>query len=178
MQIRKISLIAPSLYQEKICDSFSIESSADQRKYYEKKGEGNLSKLRAWAYSGKMAEYSVFNTLLSYNKYEVVTPPDIAIYKTKRKSHAADIQADDKKVHIKSCMLVDGRQSSWLFSTEDPIVNNPQEYDMVALVIISDTKEFMAYFIPAKDLLGKYKKPNNPTTIAHAIYEDDLITSS
>ena len=97
------------------------------------------------------------------------------IYEKKRKSHAADIVSDGKQIHVKSCLVKDGREISWLFSTEDKIVRKPIEDDIVALVVISLPKTFEAYFIPALELVGKYEKPFNPTTIAHAIYESTLI---
>jgi hypothetical protein len=97
------------------------------------------------------------------------------IYERKRKSHAADIVADGKQVHVKSFMSKEGRNPSWLFSTEDRIVENPSEEDIVALVIVTLPKTFEAYFVPAKKLVGLYEKPINPTTIAHAIYESTLL---
>jgi hypothetical protein len=176
MQFKKISLIAPSLYQERLCDLFSTESSKDQQEYYAKKGEGNLNKLKAWSYNGKMAEFAVFNTLISYNHYQNVSDPDIMIYGKDRKSHDADIRADGKSIHVKSCMEVKGREPSWLFSTEDRLVHNPSENDIVALVVINSRAQYVAYFIQAKELVGNYKKPVSEKTIAHAIYENDLIS--
>jgi hypothetical protein len=176
MQFKKISLIAPSLYQERLCDLFSTESSKDQQEYYAKKGEGNLNKLKAWSYNGKMAEFAVFNTLISYNHYQNVSDPDIMIYGKDRKSHDADIRADGKSIHVKSCMVVEGREPSWLFSTEDRLVHNPSENDIVALVVINSRAQYVAYFIQAKELVGNYKKPVSEKTIAHAIYENDLIS--
>ena len=175
MQLKKVSLIAPSSYQEALSEAFATQSAINQQSYYAKKGEGNVSKLSEWAYVGKLAEFAVFNTLISFDKYKFVSPPDIMIYEKKRKSHAADIVSDGKQIHVKSCMVRDGREISWLFSTEDKIVRRPEEDDIVALVTITSTKVFEAYFVTATDLVGKYEKPFNPTTIAHAIYESTLI---
>jgi hypothetical protein len=139
------------------------------------KGESNQANIKQWSYIGKMAEFAVFNTMLSYDMYKVVSPPDIMIYESKRKSHSADITVDERQIHVKSFMAKEGREPSWLFSTEDSIVNNPSKKDIVALVMITLPKKFEAYFIPAVDLVGLYEKPFNPTTIAHAIYESTLI---
>lgn len=177
MQLKKVSLIAPSSYQETLCNHFAQQSAINQQSFYSKKGEGDISKLSEWAYIGKMAEFAVFNTLISFDKYKSVSPPDIMIYERKRKSHAADIVSDGKQVHVKSCMIRSGREISWLFSTEDKIVRKPSEDDIVALVTIDFPKVFEAYFISAIDLVGKYEKPFNPTTIAHAIYESTLIAA-
>jgi hypothetical protein len=175
MQLKKLKLIEPSSYQEDLCNTFSLESATNQKEFYATKGEGDIIKLKQWAYIGKMAEYAIFNTLISFPEYKIVSPPDIMIYERKRKSHAADIVADGKQVHVKSFMSKEGRSPSWLFSTEDRIVENPSEEDIVALVIITLPKIFEAYFVPAKKLVGLYEKPINPTTIAHAIYESDLL---
>jgi hypothetical protein len=72
-------------------------------------------------------------------------------------------------------MSKDDRLVSWLFSTEDRLVDNPSDADIVALVIVTLPKTFEAYFIPAKNLVGMYEKPINPTTVAHAIYESTLL---
>ena len=175
MQLKKLKLIEPSNYQEDLCNKFSLESAMNQQAFYAKKGEGDLIKLKQWAYIGKMAEYAVFNTLLSFREYKTVSPPDIMIYERNRKSHAADVVADGKQVHVKSFMAKEGREPSWLFSTEDRLVDSPIENDIVALVIITLPKVFEAYFVPAKKLVGMYEKPINPTTIAHAIYESTLL---
>lgn len=175
MQLKKISLIAPSLYQEHLCQLFAKHSARDQQEYYAKKGESKLDKLELWAYNGKMAEYAVFNTLLSFPQYQGVIPPDIMIYSKDRKSHDADIKTENKNIHVKSCMVVQERLSSWLFSTEDKLVHSPKDNDIVAFVSITLPKVFDAYFVPAKELIGNYKKPFSEKTVAHAIYEQDLI---
>jgi hypothetical protein len=175
MQLKKLKLIEPSSYQEDLCNKFSLESATNQKEFYATKGEGDIIKLKQWAYIGKMAEYAIFNTLISFPEYKIVSPPDIMIYERKRKSHAADIVADGKQVHVKSFMSKEGRNPSWLFSTEDRIVENPSEEDIVALVIVTLPKTFEAYFVPAKKLVGLYEKPINPTTIANAIYESTLL---
>lgn len=143
---------------------------------YSAKGTGDTKKLEQYAYIGKMAEYAVFNTLLSSGRYKSITPPDIAIYSKEQRSHAADLVADGKKIHVKSCNATEWIATSWLFSTEDPIVDNPTEDDIVAFVAIRPVnKKFDCYFVKATELKGMYKKPVYAKTVAHAIYESDLI---
>ena len=175
MQLKKINLVAPSIYQEQLCQLFSKQSAVDQQDYYSKKGEGKIDKLELWSYNGKMAEYAVFNTLIQFPEYKTIVPPDIMLYKKDRKSHDADIKADDKNIHVKSCMVVDDRLSSWLFSTEDKLVSQPKENDIIAFVSITLPKTFQAYFIQATRITGMYKEPYAKKTVAHAIYEEDLI---
>lgn len=123
-----------------------------------------------------MAEYTVFNTLLASGKYKSITPPDIAIYSKEQRSHAADLVADGKKIHVKSCNATEWIATSWLFSTEDPIVDKPTDDDIVAFVALRPiSKKFECYFVKATELIGMYKKPVYAKTVAHAIYENDLI---
>lgn len=177
MLLKKVNLIAPSSYQETLCDKFSNEVShkRDNRKFYGTKGEWSFYKLKQWAYLGKMAEFAVFNTMIINDKYNFISPPDIMIYDSKRKSHAADIVVDERNIHVKSFVSEEGRAPSWLFSTEDKLVTSPSALDIVALVTITLPKKFEAYFIPAVDLIGKYEAPFNAKTIAHAIYEETLL---
>lgn len=176
MQVKKISLIEPSSYQEKLCDLFAKESAIERGRIYSAKGTGDSNKVEAYAYLGKMGEYAVFNTLLSSGRYKFISPPDIAIYKKEQRSHAADLVADGKKIHVKCCNATEWIATSWLFSTEDPLVDRPTEDDIVAFVAIRPAgKKFECYFVKATELKGMYKKPVYAKTVAHAIYESDLI---
>lgn len=176
MQVKKISLIEPSSYQEKLCNLFAKESAIERGRIYSAKGTGDSNKVEAYAYLGKMGEYAVFNTLLSSGKYKFISPPDIAIYKKEQRSHAADLVADGKKIHVKCCNATEWIATSWLFSTEDPLVDRPTEDDIVAFVAIRPVgKKFECYFVKATELKGMYKKPVYAKTVAHAIYESDLI---
>jgi hypothetical protein len=178
MQLKKVNLIAPSLYQERICTLFAKESALDRHEVYSKKGTSDLKKLEEYAYRGKMSEYAVFNTLLSYNAYKVILPPDIVIYEVNKKSHAADLVADDKNVHVKSCFIykeTDFYKTQWMFSTEDLICNRPAENDIVCFVKMTLPMKFEAYFVAAKKLVGMYREPFVKTMVGRCIYEEDLI---
>lgn len=144
------------------------------RDYNKVRGEGKLSKTEAWAYNSKMAEFAVYNTLSK--SYKKVTPPDVHIYPIEKKSNDADIEADGRLIHVKSSMYVSGLESSWMFSLKDPICVEPNEMDIVALVIMYPEKKAEAYFIRASDLIGIYKPPYNQNTAGKAIYESDLLT--
>jgi hypothetical protein len=171
----KINLIPPTFYQESLCDLFAKESVKNIDSYYSSKGQGDINKLIAYAYQGKMAEFAVYNTLVSLGKYNPVTFPDIEIYEIDNRSFDADIKASDKLVHVKSFMKVDGYKTSWLFSDNDPLCEQPLPEDMVALVEIELPKKFSGYFISAGKLVGLYKPPLFSKTIAKAIYEEDIL---
>lgn len=174
MQIKKSKLIKPTLYQDSICAIFGKEMALNQRKYYTERGERDLTKLANWSYIGKMAEYAVFNTLISLKKYKSIAPPDIAIYPQEYKSHAADIVADGRQIHVK-CHVENYADPSWLFSTKDKVCDNPTDMDIIALVIVSASGDFDCYFVPAKELVEKYKAPLSEKTVARALYEKDII---
>ena len=171
----KINLIPPTNYQESLCDLFSKESVIGIDSHYANKGQGDINKLIAYAYQGKMAEFAVYNTLISLGKYDPVTFPDVAMCDIKYKSNDADIKASDKLVHVKSYIKVDGYKTSWLFSNTDPLCEHPLPEDMVALVEIELPKKFSGYFISAGKLVGLYKPPLFSKTIAKAIYEEDIL---
>jgi hypothetical protein len=178
MQLKKVSLIEPSLYQEKICAIFAKESARDRHEVYSAKGTSDLKKLEEYAYRGKMSEYAVFNTLISLEGYKIVTPPDIVIYPVNRKSHAADLIADDKNVHVKSCFIYKETayyKTQWMFSTEDLLCVRPAENDIVCFVKMTLPQKFEAYFVPAVKLLGMYREPHVKTMVGRCIYEEDLI---
>lgn len=176
MQAKKVNLIEPSLYQEKICDLFGKEIMEKRGRIYSAKGQGDTKKLEQYAYLGKMAEYAVFNTLLASGKYKFIAPPDIAIYERSERRHDPDLMADGKRIHVKCCNATEWIGTSWLFSTEDPIVERPTEDDIVAFVAYRpNQKKFECYFVKAIDLKGMYKNPVYSKTIARAIYESDII---
>jgi hypothetical protein len=176
MQVKKINLIEPTSYQEKLCDLFAKESVIERGRTYSAKGTGEPKKVEAYAYLGKMGEYAVFNTLLASGRYKFISPPDVAIYSREQRSHAADMIADGKNIHVKCCNATEWLATSWLFSTEDPLVDKPTEDDIVAFVAIRpNPKKFECYFVKATELKGMYKKPVYAKTIAHAIYESDLL---
>jgi hypothetical protein len=179
MQLKKVSLIEPSLYQEKICAIFAKEIARDRHEVYSAKGTSDLKKLEEYAYRGKMAEYAVFNTLLSYNNaYKFIMPPDISMYEVNKKSHAADLIADDKNVHVKSCFIYKETayyKTQWMFSTEDLLCVRPAENDIVCFVKMTLPQKFEAYFVPAIKLLGMYREPHVKTMVGKCIYEEDLI---
>lgn len=178
MQLKKVSLIAPKLYQEQICTIFARENARERYKFYDTKGTGDLKKLEEYAYRGKMSEYAVFNTLIALDGYKIVTPPDVVIYDINRKSHAADLTADDKNVHVKSCFIykeTDFYKTQWMFSTEDAICDNPADNDIICFVKMTLPQKFEAYFVPAVKLIGMYREPHVKTMVGRCIYEEDLI---
>lgn len=175
MKLKKVNLTAPSLYQEKLSDLFSKEvahRSTSGQKYLDRTNNAvSMNKIISDIYLGKMAEFAVFNYLVSQDK--TPTFPDIAIYPSKKKSYDADIYIGNTKIHVKCCSYNEKFDNSWVFHPSDPIVTNPDENDFVALCILNKN-EFTGMFTKASELIGMYKPPRNPNYPMAVIYEADL----
>jgi hypothetical protein len=168
MQLKKLKLIAPDTYQEKLADMFSKEVfNTNIEKYIERK-QSDVKKIIADIYIGKMAEYAVWNYLQRDGKD--ATFPDIAIYPAKKKSYDADI-----KLHVKSCIAMGVYPISWVFQPNDPVTINPSNKDFLALVSIEDDNSFNAYFVKAVDVLEMYEKPKKEGLDKKVIYESTLL---
>lgn len=175
MQLKKVNLIAPSLYQEKLSSLFSREvayNSESGKTYLDRtKNNASIEKIISDIYLGKMAEFAVFNYLVQQDK--TPTYPDIGIYPNKRKSYDADILVGDTKIHVKSCVFNERFDNSWVFRPNDPIVKDPDDKDFVALCIL-ENNQFTGMFAKAIELVGMHKPPRNPNYPMAVIYEADL----
>ena len=173
MQLKKLKLIAPDAYQEKLADMFSKEVfNTNIEKYIERK-QSDVKKIIADIYIGKMAEYAVWNYLQRDGKD--ATFPDIAIYPAKKKSYDADITCGDIKIHVKSCIAMGVYPISWVFQPNDPVTINPSNKDFLSLVSIEDDNSFNAYFVKAVDVLEMYEKPKKEGLDKKVIYESTLL---
>jgi len=157
MPPKKVKLIAPNLYQEKLCRLFAENVFHTNEDMYVRVNNRNPSIVKEQIYAGKMAEYAVYNFLIK--NYDKVTPPDIMIYDVSKKSYDADLVASDKSVHIKSCTSGSKYPVSWLFQPTDGITKTPNDTDILALVIYEQGTEFTCYFVKAIDMLDKYENP-------------------
>jgi hypothetical protein len=146
-----------------------------ESKFYRQKSEGNADKLAIWAWGGKMAEIAVYNTLVASKRYKKISQPELLMHEVWMKSHDADIVADGKKIHIKSFIKYAQLDPTWLFALSDKVTTEPDEDDILALVIYDKDKNFEAYFIPAKNVTEMYKPPMSDKMKALALYEIDLL---
>jgi hypothetical protein len=185
MQLKKVSLIAPSSYQEALCETFSQEVYHTNRKTYmarhnhDDKASARVNgfaelKFKADIYIGKMAEFAVYNFISAQGKS--VTFPDIEIYHGRKKSFDADLTVNNETpIHVKSCMENNGYDNSWLFQPNDKLTTEPSDNEVIFLVSISPTKEFNAYILKAIDYVGHYENPRNEQLKKKVIYESTLI---
>jgi len=187
MQLKKVSLIAPSSYQESLCQEFSNEVYITNKKTYmarhnhDDKASARTNgfaelKFKADIYIGKMAEFAVYNFILAQGKS--VTFPDIEIYHGRKKSFDADLTVNNETpIHVKSCMETNGYDNSWLFQPNDKLTTEPSELDVIFLVVISPVKEFSGYVLKAIDYVGRYENPRNEELKKKVIYESTLIAA-
>lgn len=175
MQLQKVKLIAPSLYQEDLCVKFSEHCYKTNRAMYAAKGHSDRSKIINDIYIGKMGEFAVFNFAIE-NKRKT-SPPDIQIYDTKYKSHDADLISNGKNIHVKTKILAGVGDVYWTFNPNDPIVSNPSDDDFVSLVSVqAELKEFYAYFVPAKNLLHIYEDARYGDIKNKFVFEEVLLS--
>lgn len=178
MQLKKVNLIAPSSYQETIADAFSKEVfyNTSNRSVYTSTNKSSPEKLVAGIYMGKLAEFAVWNYLISVKKK--ASFPDVSILPADMKSYDADIVSEGTNVHVKSCMHVsNGYPISWLFYPNDPVTVDPQDNDFCAFVICYPDKRFEGYFAKAIDLIKLYKDPKLSHLKKKVIYEEDIIAT-
>jgi len=158
-----------------MCDLFAEEMGNKEAGFYRGKSEGNAGKLSLWAWGGKMAEVAVYNTLVASKRFKKITQPEMLMHEVWMKSHDADIVADGKKIHIKSFIKYAQLDPTWLFALTDKVASEPEDDDILALVIYDKDKNFEAYFITAKDVVGMFKEPISDKMKAIALYEKDLL---
>jgi hypothetical protein len=173
MQLKKLKLIAPDTYQEKLSDIFSKEVFYTNLDKYKQRNQSDVKKVISDIYIGKMAEFAVWNYLQRDGKD--ATFPDIMIYLSNKKSYDADITAGDVKIHVKSCVAMGVYPISWVFQPNDPVTINPSNKDFLALVSIEDDNSFNAYFVKAADVLQIYEKPKKEGLDKKVIYESTLL---
>lgn len=174
MQPKKLRLIAPSNYQERLCTLFSNEVYHTNKEMYASRNQTSETKVKADIYIGKMAEFAVFNYLVSKGKD--CSAPDILIYEGNKKSYDADLFVNGSSpLHVKSC--VDSRiySNSWVFQPNDPLVTNPAEDEAIALVIIRPDAVFDCYIVKAPDVIDMYRAPRKIELNKKVLYEEDFI---
>jgi hypothetical protein len=173
MQLKKVRLIEPDSYQEKLSDMFAREVYETNREMYASRNQDNRLKVIADIYLGKMAEFAVWNLLQRQGKD--ATFPDIMIYKANKKSYDADITSGDTKIHVKSCIAMGLYPLSWVFQPNDPLTISPSNKDFLALVSIEEEKFFEAYFVKAIDVINIYEEPRKEGLQKKEIYESTLL---
>jgi hypothetical protein len=141
---------------------------------YASRNQTNENKVRADIYLGKLAEYAVFNYLIS--KGRKCSAPDITIYEAKQKSYDADLYVNGQSpLHVKSCIQAQGYGNSWVFQPNDPLVLSPSEDETIALVVATSDAVFDCYIVKALDVIEMYRAPRKIELNKKVLYEEDFI---
>lgn len=174
MQLKKVNLIEPSLYQHTLAELFVKEVYSSNEKLYKDRNPASKIKIKSDIYLGKMAEFAVWNFLISQSKSS--TFPDVGVYPQHLKSYDADIISADNRIHVKSCMNGGSYPNSWVFQPNDKLCTSPSDKDFVALVVCYPSKKFEAYFVSAKNITELYRPPVKQGVDKKVIYEEDLMS--
>ncbi len=134
----------------------SVKTNEDE---YAKRNQKNVSKITSDILTGKIAEYAVYNLLVSKGK--ACSEPDIAIYDRYSKSFDADLYSDGKKVHVKAQTVESSKSfgSSWSFQKQDILTFNPSSDDYICLCQVNGLEVKIMSFKEAKFYINKYKDP-------------------
>lgn len=143
-----------------------IDTNEDE---YSRRNQSNKNKIVSDIYNGKLAEIMVFR--LFKKRKQSPKPIDFLIYSSKEKSFEADMLTNKHNVHIKSCKDDTKFPNSWLFQPWDDLVVNPNEFDVIVLVVLKSTNSY-CYIIPAMN--AKYEKPILSHLNKKVIYEKKL----
>jgi hypothetical protein len=161
--MKKYILEPATEYQVKQCELFShysVDTSAD---CYKRRNQTNIEKIIKDIYYGKLAEFMVYNFLISKGKKPSV--PDVTIYDKKRKSFDADIISGKNNIHVKCHKVNNLFAISWMFQKTDPLIINGQDNDFLALVVLDEDESYMyleniknvIFGLPMKESLRKTK---------------------
>jgi hypothetical protein len=158
-------------YQEKQCELFSNYSVSSSLSEYKKRNQLDKDKIISDIYNGKIAEFLVYNFLISKGK--ILNSPDLNIYSGYKKSFDADLVLDNVNIHVKSHIINGIFPVSWVFQRTDPLVKSPSDKDYLALVVLDDRGSYMylkktsqvLFKDPVKDVLKRTKV---------CVYETDI----
>jgi hypothetical protein len=137
----KVELNPVTEYQENQCNlfsKFSVFSSLDE---YKKRNQLDKEKIINDIYNGKIAEFMVYNFLITRNKKP--SSPDLNIYEKYDKSYNADLITDNANIHVKSHNVNGNFPVSWVFQKRDPLLTSTKENDYLALVVMNKDVNYM-----------------------------------
>lgn len=153
----------------KKCASFAQKCVLSNLNEYEKRGQGNVSKVALDIEYGKRAELMVYYYVKA--KELPCTYPDFAIYLPNEKSFDADLLQGEYKVHVKSCLASSKFPNSWLFQPNDHLVTRPQKNELLALCVLDGND---GYFYLMNATKAVYGDPIKRILDKKVIYEKEL----
>ena len=168
--MKKCKLPPVSEYDNELCTIFANACVKTNRDEYDRRNQSNVGKVRSDIRNGKLAEIMVYSLFMKRGARPF--PIDFLIYEAKNKSFDADIYTRKKNIHVKSCLDDGPFPNSWLFQPWDSLVSNPQDKDVLALVVIRNKKPSYCYIMNATDAV--YGDPVKKSLNKKVIYEEGL----
>ena len=126
-------------------------------------GSSNLYNYRGKSSADKIIEDIVIGTAGEWGAYLylvqkgiIISPPDMKIYKNKRKSFSADLLNDDYKFHVKSQSKSSTAKygHSWLLQKLDKIVTNPDQNEYFIFTEVTNFADGEDGIVLAVEILG------------------------
>lgn len=136
----RLELSNATEYQNRQCLLFASYSVATSINEYKKRNQLDVKKIELDIYNGKLAEFMVYNYLVS--KGRILASPDLNIYQKYQKSYDSDLCVNGVKIHVKSHVSNKLYPVSWLFQKNDPLIITHNE-DYLALVVFKFNKRYM-----------------------------------
>jgi hypothetical protein len=167
----RIELSSITEYQDRQCDlfsKFSVFSSLDE---YKKRNQLDKEKIINDIYNGKIAEFMVYNFLISRQKKS--NSPDLNIYGKYDKSYDADLVTNSANIHVKSHNVNGSFPVSWVFQKRDPLLASKKENDYLALVVMNKDVNYM-YLKNVSEVEFKEPVKESLRDTKSCVYEIDL----
>jgi len=118
------------------CRKFAEDRLVLSANCYKWRGEQNKQKMVEDIIVGTIGEFAVYEYLKQ--KGVLVSEPDLKIYEQKRKSHSADLQNEEFKLHVKSqtSRSISRYGRSYLFQQKDKLVHSPSDVDYICFTSV------------------------------------------
>lgn len=157
--------VAVTKRQREMCAEFARLVVDTNKVEYARRGQTNQKTIMNQIQRGKMAEFAVHSHLTNMG-----TPPnsmvDLNIYPAADKSFDGDLLLGGYSLHIKTQSYKRKRKygASWVFQRWDPLLNEPDQRDIVVPTQISIPTSFVEIvgYFAATDLIGYYGEPVVP----------------
>ncbi len=172
--------VCPSIVS--VCEEFAAARIGMSEALYRSRGEAFISKMINDIVTGGIAEYAVYNYILS--KGLECTKPDMSIHQLGEKSFSADLKSGDRLIHVKSQTLESAVKysPSWIFQQEDRAITLPSEKGYAVFCVVDGLRVYIKAAIYIIDVLeaeavsrpkvGKYAMSKK------AIYLNDLLAKN
>lgn len=181
MTNQSLKTIAVSPETIALCRDFAERSVHSSLSHYEKRGQGNVTKVKDDITTGKVVEFAICQALRSHSIN--CSEPDIEVYEAKRKSYSADLmfgESLENAIHCKAQKASQGLAYgiSWIFQKYDGLVCKPKPNDYIALASIADSLNVveLRHFVRADAVKSLYA----PLKLLHlnksktCLYQSDL----